>query len=138
VTRPGGVVVALALSRFYPLSEDLLAGSPAWAPEETACFLADGQYRNPAGDTESFTTSYFHRPQDLAAEVTGAGLLLDHLAGANGIVKLLLPDLSQRLDDDARRAPVTGLLRLLEAEPSLLGLSQNLVAIARVGEGPGG
>jgi hypothetical protein len=132
VTRPGGVVIAVALSRFYPLFEELLAGAP-WSPQDTARFLADGQYRNPAGDTESFTTSYFHRPQDLAAEVTDAGLLLDHLAGANGIVKLLLPDLSQRLDDDARRAPVTGLLRLLEAEPSLLGLSQNLVAVARAG-----
>jgi SAM-dependent methyltransferase len=132
VTRPGGVVVALALSRFYPLFEDLLAGDRPWAPEDTARFLADGQYRNPSGDTESFTTSYFHHPQDLAAEVADAGLVLDQLAGANGIVKLLLPDLPQRLDDDGRRAPVTGLLRLLEAEPSLLGLSQNLVAVARV------
>lgn len=51
---------------------------------------------------------------------------------AAGIVKLLLPDLSERLDDGPSREAVTGLLRLLETEPSVLGLSQNLVAIARV------
>jgi ubiquinone/menaquinone biosynthesis C-methylase UbiE len=130
VTRPGGVVVAVGLSRFYPLFEELAARAPGWHAGAAARFLADGQYRNPAGDTDGFTTSYFHRPEDLAAEVTDAGLRLDALVGANGIVKLLLPDLSQRLDDDARRESVTGLLRLVEAEPSLLGLSQNLVAIA--------
>ena len=74
----------------------------------------------------------FHRPEDPAAEVGDAGLRLDEIVGANGIVKLLLPDLPDRLDDDARREEVTGLLRLLEAEPALLGVSQNLVAIARV------
>jgi len=47
-------------------------------------------------------------------------------------VKLLLPDLAERLDDDTRRDKVTRLLRLLGTEPSLLGCSQNLVAIARV------
>jgi SAM-dependent methyltransferase len=132
VTRPGGVVVALGLSRFYPLFEELAMGGPAEAPGDTARFLADGQYRNPTGDVGAFTTSYFHRPEDLAAEVADAGLRLDKIAGVNGIVKLLLPDLSERLDDDSQREVVTGVLRLLEAEPSLLGLSQNLVAIARV------
>jgi SAM-dependent methyltransferase len=132
VTRPGGVVLALALSRFYPLFEELAAGGPPGPAGDAARFLADGQYRNPAGGVAAFTTSYFHRPQDLATEVADAGLRLDRIAGANGIVKLLLPDLSQRLDDDARRDAVSGLLRLVEAEPSVLGLSQNLVAIARV------
>lgn len=47
-------------------------------------------------------------------------------------MKLLLPDLSERLDDGPSREAVTGLLRLLEREPSVLGLSQSLVAIARV------
>jgi ubiquinone/menaquinone biosynthesis C-methylase UbiE len=131
VTRAGGVVIALALSRFYPLLEDLAADS-SWSEPEAAQFLADGQFRNPGGDVAGFTTSYFHRPQDLAAEVTQAGLRLEHLAGANGIVKLLLPDLSARLGEDSGREAVTGLLRLLEAEPSLLGLSQNLVAVTRV------
>jgi ubiquinone/menaquinone biosynthesis C-methylase UbiE len=132
VTRPGGVVVALALSRFYPLFEELVMGGPAAAPEDTARFLADGEYRNPTGDISAFTTSYHHRPEGLAAEIADVGLRLDKIAGVNGIVKLMLPDLSERLDDGSRREAVMGLLRLLETEPSLLGLSQNLAAIAWV------
>jgi ubiquinone/menaquinone biosynthesis C-methylase UbiE len=135
VTRPGGVVAALALSRFYPLFEELVGGlgtEPSNAAGGTAAFLADGQYRNPSGHVEGFTTSYFHRPEELAAEVEDAGLVLDQVAGANGIVKLLLPDLEQRLADAERRDQVLSLLRLLETEPSLLGASQNLVAFARV------
>jgi SAM-dependent methyltransferase len=137
VTRPGGVVVAIGLSRYYPLFENLVAGG-SYSAEDHARFLAEGQYRDPRGDDRrspgmihGFTTSYFHRPEDLAAEVTAAGLSLDRIVGANGIVKLLLPDLSERLDGEPRREEVTGLLRLLEAEPSLLGASQNFVAIAR-------
>jgi SAM-dependent methyltransferase len=136
VTRPGGVVVAIGLSRYYPLFEELAAGDPVRSAEENARFLADGQYRNQTGDVAGFTTSYFHRPEDLAAEVAAAGLSLDQIIGANGIVKLLLPDLPERLDDEARCEQVTGLLRLLETEPSLLGASQNLVAIARAGTRP--
>jgi len=132
VTRPGGVVVALVLSRFYSLFEELAIGGAVAAPGDMARFLADGQYRNPTGDVDAFTTSYHHRPEDLADEVADAGLRLDKIVGVNGIVKLLLPDLSERLDDASQREAVTGLLRLLEAEPSLLGLSQNLAAIARV------
>jgi hypothetical protein len=126
------VVVALGLSRFYVLFEELAMHDPAPVTSDMARFLADGQYRNPTGDVDGFTTSFHHRPEDLAAEVADAGLRLDRIVGANGIVKLLLPDLSQRLDDDPQREAVTGLLGLLEAEPSLLGLSQNLVAIARM------
>jgi SAM-dependent methyltransferase len=132
VTRPSGVVIAVGLSRFYPLFEDLVQGGSVSSARDAARFLADGQYGNPTGEVGAFTTSYFHRPEDLAAEVAEAGLRLDKIVGGSGIVKLLLPDLAERLDDAARRDEVTGLLRLLETEPSLLGCSQNLVAIARV------
>lgn len=130
--RPGGVVVAVGLSRFYPLFENLGPDAMPGLFDDPARFVADGQYRNPDGDVTGFTTSYFHRPEDLAAEVAGAGLHLERITGGNGIAKLALPDLAGRLDDDAQRERITGLLRLLESEPSILGLSQNLVAIARV------
>jgi ubiquinone/menaquinone biosynthesis C-methylase UbiE len=131
VTRPGGVVVALALSRFYPLFEEPVTGMAGW-DDGAARFVADGVYRNQTGDVSGFTTSYFHRPEDLASEVSDAGLLLDEIVGVTGIVKLLLPDLGERLADDSAREAVTGLLRLLESEPSLLGASQHLAALVRV------
>lgn len=41
-----------------------------------------------------------------------------------------MPDLGERLDDPDQAAMVLDLMRLVEAEPSLLGMSQNIVAIA--------
>jgi SAM-dependent methyltransferase len=133
VARPGGVVVAKALSRFYPVLEEIAGGLPAdpGRAERTARFLADGQFRNPGGDPANFTTAYFHRPEELADEVTEAGLDLRELVAPSGGVKLL-PGLSELLDVPGQRDHVLSVLRLLEAEPSLLGMSQNFLAIARV------
>jgi SAM-dependent methyltransferase len=136
VLRPGGVVVAKALSRFYPVFEELTGGMPVGAEglDGTVRFLADGQHRNPGSDPAHFTTSYFHRPEELTAEIEDAGLDLRQLVAASGSVKLL-PGLSQYLDVPEQRDHVLSVLRLLEAEPSLLGLSQNFVAMA---EAPAG
>jgi ubiquinone/menaquinone biosynthesis C-methylase UbiE len=132
VVRPGGLVIAKALSRFYPLFEDLAAGQPPGAQWHTDAvrFLADGQYRNPGGDPAHFTTSYFHRPEELPEEIADAGLVLQELVAVSGDVKLL-PDLGQRLDDATSRDHLLSLLQLVEAEPSLIGMSQNFVAICR-------
>jgi hypothetical protein len=50
---------------------------------------------------------------------------------ASGSVKLL-PGLSERLDRPEGRDYVLSVLRLVEAEPSLFGMSQNFVAIAQL------
>jgi ubiquinone/menaquinone biosynthesis C-methylase UbiE len=136
VLRPGGIVVAKALSRFYPVFEEL-AGGMQGSPldlDGTARFLADGQYRNPGGNPANFTTSYFHRPEELADEIGDAGLDLRQFAAASGAVKLF-PGLSQLLDVPESRHHLLSVLRLLEAEPSLIGMSQNFVAIAQAPTG---
>ncbi|MFD8527355.1 class I SAM-dependent methyltransferase [Streptosporangium canum] len=136
VVRPGGLVVAKALSRFYPIFENLAGGRPP-APgeiEDTVRFLADGQYRNPSGDPAGFTTSYFHRPEELTGEIREAGLDLRVLVGASGNVKLL-PGFAQRLEDAGQRDHVLSVLRLTEMEPSIIGMSQNFVAVAQAPAG---
>ena len=136
VLRPGGIVIAKALSRFYPVFEELAGGMPGSPREldDTARFLADGQYRNPGGDPANFTTSYFHRPEEPADEIKDAGLELRQFVAASGSVKLI-PGLSQFLDVPDGRHHLLSVLRLLEAEPSLIGMSQNFVAIAQAPAG---
>lgn len=63
-----------------------------------------------------------------------AGLELRQLVAASGSVKLL-PGLSQLLDVPEGRHHLLSVLRLLEAEPSLIGMSQNFVAIAQAPAG---
>jgi ubiquinone/menaquinone biosynthesis C-methylase UbiE len=136
VVRPGGIVVAKALSRFYPVFEELAAGGqprPSWT-EDMVRFLGDGQYRNPTGNPAHFTTAYFHRPEEFLGEISDAGLVSRELVAVSGSVKLL-PDLSRWLDTANGRDRLLSLLRLLETEPSLIGMSQNFVAIAQAPAG---
>jgi hypothetical protein len=54
-----------------------------------------------------FTTAYFHRPDDLAAEIVAAGLTLSTLVGVEGAA-WLLPGLPRLLADPGRPHPPAG------------------------------
>jgi hypothetical protein len=92
--------------------------------------LRDGQHRNPTGRPEWFTTAYFHLPDELALEVAEAGLRLQALVAVEGPA-WMLPDIERWLADPDRREVVLRAIRRLETEPSLLGASAHLLAVAR-------
>lgn len=76
VCRPGGVVIAAAISRFASAMDGLRSGlldDPVFA-SMVDDDLKDGCHRNPTGDPMYFTTAYLHRPDDLAVECAAAGL----------------------------------------------------------------
>jgi SAM-dependent methyltransferase len=129
--RPGGVIVAAAVSRYYAFWETLASGKtplPGVA-QALETQLRTGQYRNPTGEEGLWTTAYFHTPDELADEARSAGLLLRALVAVEGPAKLL-GDLSGRMADPERRQHVLDTQRRIEEEPSILGLSQHILAIA--------
>jgi ubiquinone/menaquinone biosynthesis C-methylase UbiE len=131
VLRPGGVLIAAAISRFASMYDGLRRG---WIddPDFTAIVdrdLRDGQHRNPDGRSGWFTTAYFHHPDELATEVRGAGLALDSVVSVEGTA-WLLPELPAILAADGSRARLLDLLRRTEAEPTMLGATSHLLAIA--------
>ena len=132
VRAPGGVLVAAAISRFASMMDGLLRGSlddPAFEAIVERD-LRDGQHRNPTGRPEWFTTAYFHLPDELAQEVAEAGLELQDVVAIEGPA-WMVPDIEQRLADPARRERVLRAIRRVETEPSLLGASSHLLAVAR-------
>jgi hypothetical protein len=90
--------------------------------------LVDGQYRNETDDRQFFVTAYFHRPEDLAQELTGAGYRDVRVFGVEGPC-WLLPDFDARWNDLDRRRDLLTVARLLEEETSILGTSAHLLAI---------
>jgi hypothetical protein len=92
--------------------------------------VRDGQHRNPTGQFDYFTTAYFHRPEDLRAEMLDAGLEMVGLFGIEG-PGWILPDVAERLADARRRDDLLRIARLLESEPSILASSAHLLAVAR-------
>jgi SAM-dependent methyltransferase len=132
VLKPGGRLFAAAISRWASamdgLARDLLQ-DPRFAliVEQD---LRDGQHRNPTERLDYFTTAYFHRPEELAAEVGAAGLALDGVYGIEG-PGWILPDVAERMGDAHRRASLLRVARMLETEPSVLGSSAHLLAVAK-------
>ena len=132
VLKPGGRLFAAAISRWASaldgLARDLLQ-DPRFAliVEQD---LRDGQHRNPTERLDYFTTAYFHRPEELAAEVQAAGLALDGVYGLEG-PGWILPDVAERMGDAQRRASLLRVARMVETEPSVLGSSAHLLAVAQ-------
>src|SRR5262245_48655004 len=132
VCRRGGVIVAAGISRFASTLDGLRAGyleDPAFAAM-AAGDRQDGRHRNPTGDPAYFTTAYFHRPGDLASEYAAAGLSHEATLAVEGPARLV-PDLDARLADERRRAVLLAAIASVETEPTLLGVSAHLLAVAR-------
>ena len=128
VVRPGGFVAVAAISRFASLLDGLVHGylrDPAFRAIVERD-LAEGQHRNPDGRVEWFTTAFFHDPDELRAETAEAGLTLAGLFGLEGPGWLV----SRLWDEPDGRDLMLFAARAVETEPSLLGLSAHLLAIA--------
>lgn len=132
VVQPGGIVVVAAISRYASALDGLvrrLTLDPAFKQIRDRD-LIDGQHRNSGPSGEYFTTAYFHRPEDLAAEMHQAGLGAVSVRGVEGPGWLLL-DFDDRWEDEALRAEMLDVGRTLECEPSIVGASAHLLAIGR-------
>ncbi len=132
VLRPGGLVFAAAISRFAPMLDGMRQGflaDPAFVAIAERD-VREGQHRNPTNHPGYFTTAYLHHPDELRAEVAEAGLI--HMAtlaveGPAWLAQWVL----DAWDDPTSRERVLAALRTIEAEPSLLGASAHLLAVAR-------
>ena len=128
VLRPGGRLLAAAISRFASLLDGLYdgwLGDPALAAMVHRD-LADGQHRNqdPVGQPEFFTTAYFHTPDGLAAELRDSGFDEPVVYGVEG------PGwpLEQEWADPRRREQILFAARATETEPSLISFSLHFIA----------
>jgi hypothetical protein len=77
-----------------------------------------------------FTTAFFHHPRELQAEVEESGFLYERTLPIEGPL-WLSPYVMANFHDPRRREQFLTLVRRLEEEPSLLGASAHLLAVAR-------
>jgi ubiquinone/menaquinone biosynthesis C-methylase UbiE len=131
VLKPGGRLLLAVISRFASaldgLSRELFADPRFGAIVNRD--LRDGQHRNSTERLDYFTTAYFHHPDELAQELTDAGLAVQGIYGIEG-PGWLLPDIAERMQDERRRSQVLHVARLLESEPSVIGASAHILAVA--------
>lgn len=129
--RPGGVVVGAAISRFASLFDGFLQDfyrEPGYRPVVEGV-LTDGRHRNKPGRTW-FTSAYFHHPDELEAEVADAGLTLRRRLAVEGPLWLMGHRHDEIMADDASRDLWLTMMRRVEDDPSLLGATSHLIAVA--------
>jgi hypothetical protein len=94
-----------------------------------AADLASGQHRNPTNNPFYFTTTYFHRPEDLADEVRSAGFADVETLAIEGPAWSTAQFL-QAWNEPALRQDLMEFLALVEREPSVKGGSAHIMAVA--------
>jgi ubiquinone/menaquinone biosynthesis C-methylase UbiE len=133
--RPGGVVVAAVISRFASTLDGLvrnLFDDPRFV-DIVARDLRDGQHRNPTDDRLYFTTAYFHLPGEVEEEMTDAGFKHEGTFAVEG-PGWLLQNFTEHWEDHGRRERLLAAVRSVESEPSMLGASAHILAVARRSE----
>lgn len=127
VVRPGGVIMAVGISRFASLIDGLkrrILGDPMFRPIVERD-LASGQHRNPEVVTrpEFFTTAYFHRPEELFQEAVEAGWTDVRLLAVEGPGWIV--EEPADLDNQLFAA------RAVESEAALLGATSHFMVVGR-------
>ena len=130
VLRNGRIMVAAGISRFAsmldsffedrfrtPIHRDIVQND-----------LETGYHRNLTGDLKYFTDAYLHRPEELGSEVIEAGFQHQATLAVEGPAWLFESFKNYWTDPDLRSV-VLDLIRKVETEPSLLGMSAHILAI---------
>ena len=133
VVRPDGVVIGAVISRFASLIDGLnlgLLADPGFVGivDED---LRTGQHRNPDQREKWFTTAYFHHPDELAPEMTEAGLVPELVAAVEGPAQTVGPALDEWLANAQLCETLLSFLAKVETEPAMIGSTGHLLAVGR-------
>ena len=131
ILREGGIIFAVAISRYASTLRGMTDG--IMDPEYIKIVdraLRDGQHRNPNEHPAYFTTAYLHRPEELESEIEAVGFDVEGLFGIQG-PGWLLQNLEEQWADRNCRERLLNIARSLESEPSVIGVSTHIMAIAR-------
>jgi SAM-dependent methyltransferase len=123
VLRNGGVLLAVAISRFASALDGMLRGflhDPRFL-RIVEQDLKTGQHRNETDNPEYFTTAFFHHPSELTRELIEGGFANPRLCAIEGPVWTV-----QETDS----AQVMAAARAIESEPALIGASAHIMGIA--------
>jgi ubiquinone/menaquinone biosynthesis C-methylase UbiE len=132
VAVEGAVIAVAAISRFASIIDGLARGL-LLHPEFKSIVekdLRSGEHRNPTDLPRAFTTSFFHKPEQLAAELDEAGLDVVAVYGVEGPAGWFAPPVPPA-GDSAERDRLLWVARAVEEEPALLGSSAHLLAIGQ-------
>jgi ubiquinone/menaquinone biosynthesis C-methylase UbiE len=131
VLRPGGLLIATAISRFAALQDLLVRLDRLHEPGVMS--IVERAVRTGVFDGSQeglFTTAFFHSPQQLHEEIAAASFEQIAILNVEG-PGFLVSDLRARWADAAKQDALLAAARLIESTPDMLGAASHLMAVAR-------
>jgi SAM-dependent methyltransferase len=127
VLRAGGVLLAVAISRFASALDGIARGlirDPRFV-QIVEQDLITGQHRNETDKLEYFTTAFFHHPDEFKMELRKGGFPSPTLCAIEGPL-WIVPELASAEPNDQLMATI----RAMENESTLIGASAHIMGIA--------
>jgi SAM-dependent methyltransferase len=127
VLRAGGVLMAVAISRFASALDGIARGlirDPRFV-QIMQRDLETGQHRNETGNLDYFTTAFLHHPDELKSELMEGGFPDTKLCAIEGPI--------WNVEDPAtveQRERLMATMTALENETTLIGASAHIMGIA--------
>jgi ubiquinone/menaquinone biosynthesis C-methylase UbiE len=132
VLKREGLLITAAISKFASTLDGFVEGylnDPEFVPIAEQD-LINGQHRNPTDNLSYFTDAFFHYPDELKAEIVEAGFLYQNTFAVEGF-GWMLQNFHDHWNNAERKERMLKFIRLTETEPSLLGMSAHLLAVAQ-------
>jgi len=129
ICKSGGILIAAAISRFASVCDGMKSAylkDPQFV-EIVRQDLKTGKHVNNTGNTNYFTDSYFHKPEELKLEIESAGFMNTRVIAVEGPSWLAIDE--TKLEKSPFLDEVLTQLRIIEEETSLLGASAHLLGI---------
>jgi SAM-dependent methyltransferase len=132
VLRSESLLFATTISRFTSVYEGLFDGFLT-DPSFQGIAMRDletGEHNNPTQRRDWFMRGHYYLPQELTTEIGDAGFSIEAVVGIEGAAQFL-PDLAHWLADREQRDLLLEILRRIEGEQPVLGVSSHLHAVGR-------
>lgn len=134
VLRPNGVIIAEVMTRHAMLLDATMKGliSNEASGQDFDFTLETGMTINPDCASDQAFFAYLHRIEEIEPEMEEAGFLCSTLIGVEGPA-WIMGNLANLV---AQPAALLEVLRKIESEPSLLGVSGHVIAVSSRSDHP--
>lgn len=120
VLKPGGILLTFTVTRYaginYAIPKGLVFDDVYYSVMREE--VITGECKNNHRKINTFTTAFFHLPDDIKGEIQEAGLVFEKTVGILG-TSWLVPELDQSWNNPEKRERIMEIARLLENEPVL-------------------
>lgn len=133
VLRQPGTLICSYISRFASMLDGFFAGmglDPAFQ-SIMQTDLTTGVHRNSTDNRMYFTDAYLHHPSEVSPELNAAGFSFEDLFAIESFGSVI-PNMCENLKNETYRETLLQIIRLVEKDSSLIGLSNHLLAIAKL------